>query len=85
MPGKKTPQRLGIERLMGAGDLPIAGGPELDVPTPSNPRPAVTVSEGRCSNAGDWCSAGPVTALLGWSGELCDSCYRMWLSVVLGI
>jgi hypothetical protein len=84
MPGKKTPQRLGIERLMGAGDLPIAGGPVRCADTQQS-APAVTVSEGRCRNAGDWCAAGPVTALLGWSGQLCDSCYRMWLSVVLRI
>jgi hypothetical protein len=71
MPGKKTPQRLGIERLIGTGDLPIAGGPvRWDVPTPSNPRPAVTVSEDRCSNARDWCSAGPVTALLDEQGTV---------------
>jgi hypothetical protein len=83
---KKTPQRLGIERLIEAGDLPTGVGLMLDVPTPSNPAPAaLTVSEGPCDNAGDWCSDGPVTALLGWRRKLCDSCYGMWRSVVLGI
>jgi len=43
------------------------------------------VSQGACANAGDWCSEGPVTALLGWRRKLCDSCYREWRSVVLGI
>jgi hypothetical protein len=86
MAEKKTSQRLGIERLIEGGDLPIAAGPVmLDVPTASNPTPALTVSEGVCANTGDWCSEGPVTALLGWRRKLCDSCYREWRSVVLGI
>jgi hypothetical protein len=86
MAEKKTPQRLGIERLIEAGDLPIAVGPVmLDVPTPTAPTPALTVSEGPCGNAGAWCAEGPVTALLGWRRKLCDACYREWRSVVLGI
>jgi hypothetical protein len=86
MAEKKTFQRLGIERLIEGGDLPIAAGPvTLDVPTPTAPTPALTVSEGPCGNAGAWCAEGPVTALLGWRRKLCDSCYREWRSVVLGI
>src|SRR5258705_1736552 len=72
MAEKKTPQRLGIERLIEAGDLPIVGGPVmLDVPTPSNPTPALTVSQGPCGNAGAWCADGPVTALLRCRRRLC--------------
>jgi hypothetical protein len=86
MAERKTRQRLAVERLIEAGDLPVAAGPtRLGVPTASNPTPALTVSEGPCGNAGDWCSEGPVTALLGWRRKLCDSCYREWRSAVLGI
>jgi len=86
MAEQKTSQRRGIERLIASGDLPIAADPVmLDVPTSSTPTPALTVSQGACANAGDWCAEGPVTALLGWRRKLCDSCYREWRSVVLGI
>ena len=38
MAEKKTSQRVGIERMIEGGDLPIAAGPVmLDVPTSSNP------------------------------------------------
>jgi hypothetical protein len=76
MAEKKTPQRLAIERLIEADDLPVAVGPvRPDVPTPSNPTRVLTVSEGLCGNAGGWCSEGPVTALLGWRRKLCDACF----------
>ena len=50
MAEKKTFQRLGIERLIEGGDLPIAAGPVmLDVPTPTAPTPALTVPGPRVS------------------------------------
>jgi hypothetical protein len=83
---KKPPQRIGIERLIQAGDLPTAAGPAMvPIPTPTNPTPALTISEGRCGNSGEWCAEGYVTALPGWRRNLCDSCYQVWRSMVLGI